>query len=532
MADPIFPQSLTTDKLTRFREDNPTLTPHEIIHAYIDYRSKKEGRSAGDIVLEEYPGLRGQRPPPGAVIGSPGFAGGAVPFEAVGEHGTTGDPNDPSGIKAGVRQLGMTAVGALSGVGMPASVLGRLGMTAGRGATMGAGTSAVVGDNPVSGAVEGGLTAGAGQVLGEAIPGVTNLAKRVWDLSTQTFRTGKNLIKWSDAYAKSALQGAIQEFPEFARVLGGAKSYADGLMKLVGTGPRGTGQVRGKMLGTQYLSDTIERSERMVKAVLGGDDAMITAPTLRRALMTQAEREMYGQVHTGALPIPAQTQPWPVVGPAGPRMAQTPIPGTGSPGIPGHVVDVAPPMTVKEAFHGLKLLTEEARLAGKTPEAMTLWATADKARGELLGRVPKRLASEYTEALSHWGDGLEMLQALKKGFESPMTTSPTKSVYNINGTLENLRIRDLHEFFGKFNNTVLKGAESGARETITGGFRAREYKSGASLGISVPGHRTAPLGGNPPRSGHRPSNVITGLSIPGISATIAASEMQGGYLEP
>ena len=470
---PVLPQSLTPEKLAVWKRDNPGTTDDDAIRAYINFRSKKEGRDPGQVLLEEYPGLRGQMPPAGAQIGSPGFAGGGVPFE--------GQP--PTSLKDAAVNLGSTAVGATSGMGVPAGLGlgGRLLNMAGRGATVGAGTSAATGENPIEGGLAGGLTTAAGQGLGELATGGKILAKRVWDAATNSFATQGNLVKWSDQYARSTLQGAIQEFPYFTRVLQGAKSYADGLYRLTQAAVSGP---RNKTLGEQYLSDAIQRSERIVKTVLGGDEADIVVPTLRRSLMSPKEQLQWDTLMSsasGKLNSPYDT-----------------------------------PMSVEKAFDGLKTLTKEAIKAGKSLESKGLWSNVEKVRGELLARVPKDLAAEYVRELAQYGKGLAFLDALEDGFGGNVT-HPTKTVFDVNGFLDTLKAKGLAEYFPKMNEVLLKGAESGARETISKGFRARVYKMGESATANIPGHRVMPLGGLGKQAGYTPSNTVTGLSIPGIS---------------
>lgn len=481
----LLPLGLTQDSLSSWMRDNPTTTVQDGIRAFINFQSRKEGKSPDQVILERYPGLGGQAPPSGAVLGSPGFRGGPVPFE--------GNPSTTPG--QALSALGNTAA-AVTPLG-PGGALSRMAQMATRGATVGAGSSAVSKQDPLGGALSGGVTGAVAQGAGELLPAVASVGRRVWDIARNSFATSGNIIKWGEQYAQASIKGAIQEFPDFVRVLDKAKSYTDGLWKLTMAAPKGEG-LRHKMLGEQFLGDAIQRTERMAKTVLGGDSAMVVVPTLRRSLMDPKEAAQHLALSQSA---------------SG-RLNPSPF---------------DEPLTVREAFEGLKDLARDARLTKDPREARVLWDNVEKARDEVLARVPKDIASEYITDLGRWGDGLVFLDALKQGFKGS-TTHPTKTVFDVNGFLENLQERGLSEYFTRFNSALLKEAETGARETITKGFRGRLYKMGESATLTIPGHRVSPLGGQDKRIRYSPNQLATGLTLKGISEMTDASSATGSYV--
>lgn len=513
------PPGLTPQMLEAWQGDNPGSTPEQGIKEFILHQSKTQARPVSDIFQQWV--TQSQQPMGNPIqqswqkVASPVTQGlGTVVGDTAARMVI---PQDPTSAAL------MAASGSLKGAGT--GLRGILGRTGTMGALGAAGETAEGGDAS-TGLMKGAVSQG----LGEVIPGAVNLGRKVWDATKGTFATTGNLINWSDQYAQRVARGAVQEFNEFLRAMPGAKSYADALFNLTQKAPGGT-----RRLGEEYLGNTIQQSENVLKRVLGGDAAEINAPTLWKNLTSEAERQQYGQVHTGALPTPGtpgRTVQSPILGPNGQpvtsRVAGTP----GQPGVPGTVQDVVPPMTVKEAFDGIKELTSRAIAAGKGYDAHALWDAVNQAKQEVLSTVPPKLAQQYLTDLSQYGKGLAFLNALEEGFKSKLT-SPSKTIFDINGMLENLQAKGYSNFFPNFNAEVLKGAEAGSRETIRGGFKARAYKMGESMTMNVPGHRAQPIGAPPRRQPHSPSNLITGLSLQGINEmTSNAANTVSGYDVP
>lgn len=484
------PREMPDEMLQAWLRDNPKGTREDGIRDFLLFKAETSGKSVQETTADQFSHLGAMQRVQSRVPVVQGNAPAGHPWRVV-------DPSQGGSFSDVLSTLGDVAMTAspLSAVTTPA----RIGQMVARGATMGAGVAAVTGDDAVTGAIGGAAKGLVGQGLGEAIPGTISLGKRLWNMGRNTFATQGNLVKWAEENAYNVWRGAAQEFPEtFVRVLDTAKSYTDGLSKLTQAAPGGQ---RNKMLGEQYLGDAIQRTERMAKTVLGGDDAGVVVPTLRRALMDSKQAEAF---ETLRMSVSGRNNPSPF----------------------------DTPMRVRDAFNGLKQMTAEAIQAGRSLESRSLWTAVEQARNELLSRVPKPIAEEYIADLAKYGKGLAFLNALKEGFNSKVT-SATKSVFDINGVLDQLQTKGLAEYFPKFNETVLKGAEAGARETIKGGFRARAYKMGESMTINVPGRRPEPLGGSPSRPGHRPSRLITGLTIPGITEMSRATNAPGSYtMEP
>lgn len=398
-----------------------------------------------------------------------------------------------------------------------------MGLMGGAGAATGAAVESLPGGTgAVSGAVTGGLTGGLGQGIGEGAR-LTNVMVRPSTWATRWATTG-NRVKWAREDAALGALGAMEDVPPFQGAKYLAKNPTELLMKLTQVPKGGT-----RPLGKELMSAAFQGEEDLLVASLGGIKKEIQVPTLWKALASEADLKAYGQVHTGALPIPPTTQPWPVVGPAGPRMGQMTTPG--SPGVPGVVKDVIPPMTVKAALEGIKELTEQAVSAGQGFKAGSLWAKRSTALDELLSTAPPAVAKRYRDMQHTYAKGLTIMDALQnsKALTSPLAGGKGAS-FDAEAFLDRLQAQEAYGFVDRVVDRLHKGGDWGARDRVTSMPRGRLYRVGESATFSVPGVRTEIRGGGPafPDIGTAPG---TQVSIPALQGLFGPRSGTSSYVD-
>ena len=360
--------------------------------------------------------------------------------------------------------------------------------------------------------MSGALVGAGGQTLGEIARGA-NVLGRPSTWTTRLAATG-NRVKWAREDAALAAVGVMEDVPPFRGVKFSAQDPTDFLMKLTQVPKGGT-----RPLGKELMSAAFQGEEDLLVASLGGMKKEINVPTLWKALVSDTERAAYGQVHTGALPVAPTSRITPsmLVGPSGrplpPAVSVTP----GSPGIPGVVKDVIPPMTVKEALRGIKQLTEEAIEAGQGAKAGVLWEKRRDALDEILSGAPRAVAQRYRDMQRTYDKGLTVLDALQnsKALTSPLAGGKGAS-FDAEAFLDRLQAQEAYGVVDKVVSRLHKGGDWGARDRITSMPRGRIYKMGESATFAIPGVRTEIRGGGPRMSdiGTAPG---TQLSIPPLS---------------
>lgn len=534
----VLPQGLTEDVLAEWQRDNPRATPQDGIRAYINHRAKKEGKPPDQVLLEVYPGLGGVPPPAGAQLGSPGFAGGAVPYQ-----GTPPTTPRQAAHTLGDAALAMTPLGGTSR-------LARIGTKALQGGVTHGGIDAVAATNEggfsdaaqqgLTGGITGALQGGLGQTVGEVLPYAVRTTQNIGTIAREHLATTANRLRWAARDARDAFEGIVEAVPDFIRVLPGARGMTDALSKLT-QAPAGSERVT-RALGRQYLGEAIEKSEQQVKKVLGGASAEVHVPTIWRAITPAEEVARYGQVHTGALPTPGTpartvSTPSTLLGPNGQPLppTQTQVPGTpGTPGVPGVVMNVTPPMTVQAALDGLKQMTAEAMASGRGFASHALWEAVEKGKTELLARVPPDLAKLYRADLAKFGRGLAIINALQEsGALESKSANAVRGAFDADAFLSHLREKGLLEFFPGLTYRLTRGAEAGAREAIKSMPRGRIYRLGESATFALPGLRTQARGGSPNVfAGVEPNPYATGLSLRTLGEIgRGASAEPGSYVD-
>lgn len=517
MAEPVLPEGMTPQALQEWLADNPKGSPQDAIRSYINWRAKDEGVGPGEMLLKVYPGLGGQQPPAGAQLGSPGFAGGAVPFQ--GQPAMSGQDVIRTARDAAL----MAASGPVSTIGKGVLGVGaRTLAMGGAGAAAGAATEALPGgEGAGTGAIVGGLIGAGGQLVGETTKLATNLlSKKFWGEHLATFG---NRVKWARRDADRAMVGIMEDVPAFQSATLGSTDSANFLMRLTQK-PTDTAT---RNLGKELLGGSIQGVENTVITSLGGLKKEINVPTLWKALASPDDLQRYGQVHTGALPIPGQTTSTPskLLGPTGQPLPPTTTVTPGSPGVRGVVVDVVPPMTVKDALEGLKTLTEQAIDSGHGHSAKVIWEKVAKSRAEILAGVPPDVAARYTKSLHDYSKGLTILDALQgsKALTGPLATGK-RANFDAEAFLDHLQAKEAYGYVPKVVNRLHAGGDLGARDQITSMPRGRIYKLGESATFSLPGIRTETRGGSTLPNRRGAGLVGTNLGITGLSELMSTGK--------
>ena len=514
----ILPVGLTEEVMSDWLQKNPKGTRGDAIRDYIIYVSETEAKPIPQVLGELYPqlgvrGVFGAQPPNlmnrmSNLPTEQTLAPQGHPWRTIdpAQSGTLAD------VGRGLATVGMIALGGPVGaVGRGAlGILGRMGLMGGAGAATGAAAESLPGGTgAVSGAVSGGLTGGLGQGIGEATR-LTSIIARPSTWTTRWATTG-NRVKWAREDAALGALGAMEDVPPFQGAKYLAKNPTELLMKLTQVPKGGT-----RPLGKELMSAAFQGEEDLLVASLGGAKKEIQVPTLWRALASEADLKAYGQVHTGALPIPATTTSTPsmLLGPTGQPLPPTVSTTLGAPGVPGVVKDVIPPMTVKSALEGIKELTEQAVSAGQGFKAGSLWAKRSAALDEILSTVPPAVAKRYRDMQHTYAKGLTIMDALQnsKALTSPLAGGKGAS-FDAEAFLDRLQAQEAYGFVDKVVGRLHKGGDWGARDRITSMPRGRLYRMGESATFSVPGVRTEIRGGGPafPDIGTAPG---TQVSIP------------------
>lgn len=519
----VLPVGLPRDILDEWlaRPDNRGLTDADGIRAYIQWKSKRDNKPESQVILEEYPGLQGQAPPAGAVLGSPGFAGPAWAVPGYGnptrQSSTGAQPSPYEQVRAGLLQLGETAAGVTPVSGQLPLTKRLLEMGA-RTATVGAGASAVTGGDPVSGALESGARGVAGQLVGE-VPHFYRFFRSLPMILREQLGTRGHKTAWAAEDAVDALTGLVRQIPVLGAVLGRKGTAANVLAELTQIPEGGH-----RPLGRELLGKSIERYERLVERVLGGPGAEVHTPTIWRANATEETIQRYGQVHTGALPTPARTTVTPssLVGPSGQPLPPTVRVTPGTPGVPGVVQDVVPPMKVAEALDGLKRMSDRAAAASGY-EAKVLWDYYERGKKELLARVPPQVAQLYQEALTQYKLGSILMESLSEPGvlfkQGPDIAKGAVTTFDGNKFLDSLMAKGALDQLPEVSRALLRGEERGARDVLENLImRFRVYKAGESGTFALPPWRASRRGGfTDIYQGRRgPSPLGTSLGIVGI----------------
>ena len=529
----ILPVGMTPEMLSGWLRDNPKGDRADAIHDYILYVSERDAKPVREVLAESYPqlgvrGVFGAQPP--NLMNRMSQPPVEQPLAPQGHPWRTIDPaqgGTAADVGRGLAEVGLGMAGPIaSRIGSGALGLGgRLLSMAGVGAGAGAAAESLPGGRgAASGAMTGGLTGLAGQALGETAQLVKHtLSPKFW--RTHWANT-VNRAKWAREDSNRAMIGVLEDIPAFTRGTRGAADSTDFLMQLTQkVDPEAT-----RTLGRELLGDAIQGAENTVVRSLGGLTREINAPTLWRSLASEAELKAYGQVHTGALPI-APTPGRPPLGPATIGVPWRPaVPGTpGSPGIPGTVINVVPPMTVKDALAGLKELTEQAIAAGHGHSGGVLWAKLKKSRDEILSQVPPEVADRFSKALHDYSRGLTFLDALhnSKALTSPLAGGKG-AAFDAEEFLDHLQAKEAYGVLPKVVDRLHNGGNWGARERITSLPRGRIYKMGESVTFAVPGIRTQRRGGFDPLE-NNVRGPASGLGLLGISEMSKPSSTPGSY---